>query len=52
MILGISSNLVAGLVEIWYIGMLGTKELAAYSFTFPITSVLMSISLGISIGLS
>lgn len=52
MILGISSNLVAGLVEIWYLGMLGTKELAAYSFTFPVTSALMSISLGISIGLS
>lgn len=52
MILGISSNLVAGLVEIWYMGLLGTSELAAYSFTFPVTGALMSISLGISIGLS
>lgn len=52
MILGISSNLIAGLVEIWFLSQLGTKELAAYSFTFPITSALMSTSLGISIGLS
>lgn len=52
MILGISSNLIASLVEIWYLGQLGTKELAALSFTFPITSALMSVVLGISIGLS
>ena len=52
MILGISSNLVAGLLEAWFIGRIGTVELAAYSFTFPVVGALMSVSLGTSIGLS
>lgn len=52
MILGISSNLIAGLFETWCLGQLGTSDLAAYSFTFPVTGALMSISLGVSIGIS
>lgn len=52
MILGISSNLIAGVLEAWYLGQVGTLELAAYSFTFPVIGALMSISLGTSIGLS
>lgn len=52
MLLGISSNLLAGLLEAWYLGQVGTLELAAYSFTFPVVGALMSISLGTSIGLS
>ncbi len=44
MILGISSSIIAGLVETWYLGQLGTIELAAYSFTFPVTGALMSPS--------
>ncbi len=52
MILGISSTIIAGLIETWYLGQLGTIQLAAYSFTFPVTGALMSLSLGISIGVS
>jgi putative MATE family efflux protein len=52
MILGISSSIIAGLIETWYLGQLGTIQLAAYSFTFPVTGALMSLSLGISIGVS
>ena len=52
MVLGISSNLVAGLLEAWFISKVGTSELAAYSFTFPVVGALMSISLGTSIGVS
>ncbi|MBQ76390.1 MAG: MATE family efflux transporter [Gammaproteobacteria bacterium] len=52
MILGISSSLLAGLAETWYLGQLGTIPLAAYSFTFPVSGALMSLSLGISIGVS
>ena len=48
MVLGISSNLVAGLLEAWFISKVGTSELAAYSFTFPVVGALMSISLGTS----
>ncbi len=52
LILGITASLAAGLLEAWYLAQVGTEELAAYSFTFPVTGALMSLSLGISIGLS
>ncbi|MFN3239477.1 MAG: MATE family efflux transporter, partial [Pseudomonadales bacterium] len=52
MLLGISSSLVAALFETYLIGLIGTNELAAYSFTFPVIGALQSISLGLSIGLS
>ncbi len=52
MLLGISSTLVAALFETYLIGLIGTNELAAYSFTFPVIGALQSISLGLSIGLS
>jgi putative MATE family efflux protein len=52
MILGITSNLVAALFETYLLGLVGTNELAAYSFTFAVTGALGSLSLGISIGLS
>ncbi len=52
MILGISSSLVAAAFETYLLGMIGTTELAAYSFTFAVVGALGSLSLGISIGLS
>lgn len=52
MILGISSSLIAGLAEAYYLGLLGSEQLAALGFTFPVTAALMSITLGVSIGLS
>jgi len=52
MILGISSSLVAAIFETYLIGLIGTNELAAYSFTFPVIGALQSVSLGLSIGLS
>ena len=52
MILGISASIVAGILEAFFLAQVGTEELAAYSFTFPVTSAVMSLSLGISIGVS
>lgn len=52
MILGISASIIANIIEIWFLGQVGTQELAAYSFTFPVTGALTSLSLGVSIGLS
>ncbi len=52
MILGISSSLVAAIFETYLIGLIGTNELAAYSFTFPVIGGLTSLMLGLSIGLS
>lgn len=52
MLLGISASIIANIIEIWFLGQVGTQELAAYSFTFPVTGALTSLSLGVSIGLS
>ena len=51
-IFGITANLGAALLEAFFLAQVSTATLAAYSFTFPVTGALMSISLGISIGLS
>ena len=52
MILGISSSLIAAVFETYLIGLIGTAELAAYSFTFPVVGAITSLMLGVSIGLS
>ncbi len=52
MVLGISASIIANIIETWFLGQVGTLELAAYSFTFPVTGALTSLSLGVSIGLS
>ncbi len=51
-ILGITANLGAQLLEAFYLAQVSTEVLAAYSFTFPVLGAVMSLSLGISIGLS
>ena len=50
--LGISSMILASMIETIYIGVLGAKELAAYSFMFPVIMALTSISMGVGIGAS
>ncbi|HIG42631.1 MAG TPA: MATE family efflux transporter [Gammaproteobacteria bacterium] len=50
MFLGISSMIVASMVETIYIGVLGADELAAFSFTFPLIMGLSSLSMGIGSG--
>ena len=52
MMMGVSSSILAQMVEIYFIGQLGTKEIAAVTFTFPLTMALSSIALGVSIGTS
>ena len=49
---GISANITVGMLEIGFIGQLGTQHLAAITFTFPVTMILSSIALGIGIGTS
>lgn len=39
-------------VDTYFVGQLGTTELAAMSFTFPVVMVLNSIALGLGVGLS
>ena len=50
--LGIASMIVASMVDAIYIGVLGAKELAAYSFTYPLVMGLFSIAMGLGNGAS
>jgi len=52
MMFGIIGMVVFNLVDTFYIGRLGTDELAALSFTFPVVLIINSIALGIGIGAS
>jgi len=50
MFLGISSMIVASMIETIYIGVLGAEELAAFSLTLPLLMGLSSVSMGIGTG--
>ena len=52
MVLSMMSFMVASLVETLYIGWVGTNELAAISFTFPVIYTLQGVSMGLGIGAS
>ena len=52
MVLGLVSVMAASLMEIIYIGKVGTDELAAIGFTFPLVMILQGISMGLGIGAS
>jgi putative MATE family efflux protein len=52
MMIGVSSNILVSMLEIAFIGQLGTQQLAAITFTFPLVMILTSIALGIGIGTS
>lgn len=51
-LIGILTIFGGNLVDIYFIGKLGTEALAAVSFTFPVTLVISSIAMGIGAGLS
>ncbi|MCZ6889193.1 MAG: MATE family efflux transporter [Gammaproteobacteria bacterium] len=50
MFLGISSMIVASMIEMIYIGWIGTLELAAVSFTMPLVMAISSVSMGLGVG--
>ena len=52
MIVGILSMVAFNLVDTYFIGNLGTRELAAISFTFPVIFVISGLTMGIGIGAS
>lgn len=49
MILGILSIFLFNLVDTYFISLLGTQPLAAVSFTFPVTMMIMNLAIGLSI---
>jgi len=50
MFLGISSMIIASMIDTVYIGWIGTVELAAVSFTFPLVMAVSSVSMGLGVG--
>ncbi len=50
MMLGIISMVAFNLIDTYFVGKLGEKELAALSFTFPVIMVVFSIIQGLGIG--
>ncbi|GIV79271.1 MATE family efflux transporter [Litorilinea aerophila] len=50
MIFGIVGMVAFNLVDTFFVGQLGTRELAAMSFTFPVVMVISSVAFGIGIG--
>ncbi len=47
MIWGVFAIVAFNLVDTYFVGKLGTDELAAMSFTFPVVTVLGSIAIGL-----
>lgn len=52
MILGIIAVLAINLVDTFWVAQLGAEELTAISFTFPVTFVVLSVLMGLGIGMS
>jgi len=52
MIFGMVGMVAFNLVDTFFVGQLGTQELAALSFTFPIIMVIGSLAMGIGVGSS
>ncbi|GAB5381565.1 MAG: MATE family efflux transporter [Aliiglaciecola sp.] len=52
MILGMIMLMTFGLVDTFFVSLLGTEELAAISFTFPVTFTIISLNIGLGIGAS
>ncbi len=52
MFLGMSTMIFASMIDTIYVGWIGTLELAAIGFSFPIVMAMASLSMGIGIGAS
>lgn len=52
MIFGVATLISFNVVDTLFISLLGTEELAAISFTFPVTFTVISLSIGLGIGTS
>lgn len=52
MIVGMIMLMTFSLVDTYFVSLLGTDELAAISFTFPVTFTIISLNIGLGIGTS
>ncbi len=49
---GITTMMAQGLIDTWFIGQVGDRELAAYGFGFPILMIVTSVAIGLGAGTS
>lgn len=52
MVVGMIMLMTFGLVDTYFVSLLGTDQLAAISFTFPVTFTVISLNIGLGIGTS
>lgn len=52
MVFGIIAVISVSLIDTYYVGQLGTQQLTALSFTFPVTLTVSSLSIGLGAGAS
>ena len=52
MVLGIAAIKSVSMIDTLYIGQLGKDQLAALSFAFPVTTIILGLALGLSAGAS
>ncbi|MEM7674643.1 MAG: MATE family efflux transporter [Myxococcota bacterium] len=50
MVLGIAAIIFFNIVDTFWVGQLGAEPLAAMSFTFPVTFVVLSLTMGMGVG--
>jgi putative MATE family efflux protein len=52
MVFGMAAVILFNVVDTFYVGRLGATELAAMSFTFPVVFLVMSIAMGMGVGVT
>ena len=52
MIVGVAAMMSIGLIDAYFIGQLGSTELAAISFIFPISVAVTSLAIGLMVGIN
>lgn len=52
MMFAVAAVMSIGLIDSYFIGQLGSRELAAISFIFPVTMALSSLGVGVSVGIN
>lgn len=52
MLFGITTMMAQGLIDTWFLGKVGVRELAAFGFGFPILMIVTSVAIGLGAGTS
>ena len=52
MMIGVAAIMSVGLIDAYFIGQLGSAELAAVAFVFPVTIALSSLGIGVMVGIN